>query len=168
MSKTLLMNFLVDKENKKIKVERAFDASPGMVWDAWTRPELLDLWWAPKPWRAETKAMEFKEGGYWHYAMVGPEGEKHWAVFEYKSIVPQKSFSGMDAFCDEQRNISNEMPRMSWSNTFTGTDAATRVDIEIRFNELADLEKIIEMGFREGFTMGLQNLDELLAQKTGA
>ena len=134
MSKTMLMNFLVDKENKAIKVEREFDASVDIVWDAWTKPEILDQWWAPKPWRAETGSMDFREGGYWHYAMVGPEGEKHWAIFEYKSIQPQKSYSGMDAFADENRNISTEMPRMHWANTFTGKGDTTTVTCEIKFN----------------------------------
>lgn len=164
MNKTLLMNFLVDKEHRKIIVERAFDAPLNLTWDAWTKPEILDQWWAPKPWRAETKSMEFKQGGYWLYAMVGPNDERHWALFEYQSITPQKSYSGIDAFCDEQGNISNAMPRMSWTNNFSSNDDTTMVNIEIIFNELADLEKIIEMGFKEGFTMGLQNLDEWLAQ----
>lgn len=165
MNKTMLMNFLADKENKSIKVERAFDAPVDTVWNAWTNPEILDKWWAPKPWRAETKSMDFREGGRWQYAMVSPEGEKHWALFEYQTINLQKDYSGTDAFCDEQGNISNEMPRMSWKNTFTGNDDdTTTVNIDISFNELADLEKIMEMGFKEGFTMGLQNLDEWLEQ----
>ena len=164
MNKTVLFNFTVDKEAKKINVERSFDAPVDIVWEAWTVPAITDQWWAPKPWRAETRSQDFREGGRWIYCMVGPEGERHWSLFEYKTIDPQKSFSGVDAFCDEHEVISQEMPSMNWSNRFTGKGASTVVNIEISFNQLRDLEKIIEMGFKEGFTMGLENLDTYLKE----
>lgn len=52
-----------------------------------------------------------------------------------------------------------------WTNSFTEDGETTTVDINIQYDELADLEKIMDMGFKEGFTMGLNNLDELLAAK---
>jgi uncharacterized protein YndB with AHSA1/START domain len=163
MSKTMLMNFLVDKENKKINVERDFEAPVDLVWQAWTTPEILDQWWAPRPYRTETKSMDFREGGKWHYSMVSPEDQRHWCLFEYYSIDPQKRYSGLDAFCDENANISSEMPRMNWHNTFNENGDSTTVKIEIRFNDVADMEKIVEMGFKEGFSMATNNLDEWLA-----
>lgn len=167
MNKTVLFNFDVDKEAKKIKVDRSFDAPLDIVWQAWTDPAITDQWWAPKPWRAETKSQEFREGGKWIYCMVGPEGERHWCFFEYKSIDPQKSYSGMDAFSDENGNINPDMPRMTWNNRFNGKGDSTVVNIEISFDQLADLEKIIEMGFREGFTAGMENLDAYLRERQG-
>ena len=165
MNKAVLYNFNVDKEAKKIHVERSFDAPVDLVWQAWTDPKITDQWWAPKPWRAETKSQEFKPGGKWFYSMVSPEGERHWCVFEYKTINPKTSYSGSDAFCDENGVINKEFPSMDWDNQFSDKGASTVVNIEISFNELADLEKIIEMGFREGFTMGLENLDAYLEGK---
>ena len=70
------MNFTVDKANKKINVERAFAAPLKKAWAAWTQAELLDQWWAPKPWKAQTKSMDFKVGGRWIYSMTGPDGTK--------------------------------------------------------------------------------------------
>ncbi len=162
MNKTILFNFLVDKENNKIKVERSFNAPLDLVWAAWTEAEILDQWWAPKPWKTETKSMDFREGGRWLYAMAGPEGEKHWCLLDYKTIDPKKSFSGIDAFCDEQGNLSKEMPRSSWKNRFTDQQDSTVVNIEIGFDKLSDLETIIQMGFKEGFTMGMENLDQYI------
>ncbi|HYG14458.1 MAG TPA: SRPBCC domain-containing protein, partial [Bacteroidia bacterium] len=77
MKNNLLMDFNVDKANRKIKVTREFAAPLSQVWEAWTNSQVLDQWWAPKPWKAKTKTMNFTEGGYWLYAMVGPEGEEH-------------------------------------------------------------------------------------------
>lgn len=160
--KTSVMNFTVDRQNNKVKVEREFAAPLANVWAAWTQAELLDQWWAPKPWKARTKTMDFREGGHWLYAMVGPQGEQHWARADYYSVQPQKSFSLKDAFTDENGNVNSELPGSSWANTFRQTGDSTRVTVEITYQSLADLEKYIELGFREGFTAALENLDELL------
>jgi len=162
MKTSLLMNFSVDKENKKINVEREFAAPVSKVWAAFTKSEILDRWWAPKPWRAETKTMNFVEGGYWLYAMVSPEGEKHWAKTDFKKIDPLKSFSAGDAFCDENGNINHAFPTAIWTNEFKETSGSTVVSIEIVYGDVADLEKILEMGMREGFIAALENLDALL------
>lgn len=164
MNSNLLFDFSVDKENKTIHVKKEFGAGLNLVWDAWTKSELLDQWWAPKPYRVKTKSMDFREGGVWLYAMVSPENEAHWCRADYKTIDPLKNFSALDAFCDESGAINEAFPRSLWTNSFTGNEDRTTVNIAITYTELSDLEKIIEMGFKEGFTMGLSNLDELLAK----
>ena len=159
------MEFSVDKENKKISVKREFAAPRSKVWAAWTESEILDQWWAPKPWQAQTKTMEFREGGYWHYAMIGPDGSTHWSRADYQSITPLEKFSGQDAFSDENANINRSLPVSFWSTKFSETmDDSTMVSIEIKFDEITDLEKLVEMGFKEGLTAGMENLDELLDQ----
>jgi PhnB protein len=162
MTPSILFNFVVDKETKSIRVERSFHAPLSLVWDAWTKPEILDQWWAPKPWRAETKTMQFTVGGHWLYCMVGPQGDKQWCLFSFEQINPQKSFSGLDAFCDEEAVPDNTKPRLHWQNAFQDEGENTIVYIDLQFDELSDLETILQMGFREGFTMGLENLDEYL------
>jgi uncharacterized protein YndB with AHSA1/START domain len=155
--------FTKDLVNKKLYVTRAFSASVEKVWAAWTESSLLDKWWAPKPWQAQTKSFNFTEGGLWLYCMAGPEGEKHWSRVEFKTITPLPSFSTTCVFCDEEGNTDNNAPVMHWLNKFFATDSGTRVEVELTFDDVAGLKKIIEMGFEGGFTMGLGNLDELLA-----
>ena len=60
MSKNLAFDFIVNKEKNTITVKRDFAAEVALVWDAYTKPEILDQWWAPKPWKARTKSMSFK------------------------------------------------------------------------------------------------------------
>lgn len=164
MNKAILFNFDVDKENKKIRVERSFNAPLELVWAAWTEADLLDQWWAPKPYHVETKSMDFREGGRWFYAMVSPENEKHWCVFDYATIQPQRSYSGKDAFTDENGTINTSMPSTEWANTFRAKDADTTiVNCELQFKKLEELETLIKMGFKEGFTAGLENLDQYIA-----
>ena len=157
------MEFVVDKQNNKVIVTREFAAPLSKVWSAWTQNELLDQWWAPKPWKARTKELKFRQRGHWLYAMVGPEGEEHWCREDYKSVLPMKSFKAIDAFCDANGKITNEFPKSIWFCEFSEANDKTIVHIELECETVADLEKYIEMGFQEGFNMALGNLDELLA-----
>lgn len=163
MTKAFLFNFTVDKKNNKIKVERSFDAPVDLVWAAWTEADILDQWWAPKPYKTVSKSLNFKEGGRWHYYMLSPEGEKHWCLFDYEIIRPLNYFSGMDAFCDENAVMNTVQPRVKWENNFSAKENSTLVNVCLQFESLKDLETIIQMGFKEGFTAGLENLDQYIA-----
>ncbi len=162
MKSHLAFDFSVDKENKTISVKREFAAELPLVWSAYTNSEILDQWWAPKPWKARTKSMDFREGGHWHYAMVGPAGEEHWAMVHYKMIREQKKFTGLDAFTDAQGNVNKDMPQSAWEVLFAGKGEATFVEFHITFDDLAQLETTIQMGFKEGLTIAMEGLDELL------
>lgn len=162
MDSTLTFDFTTDKENKTITINREFAAELPLVWEAYTKSEILDKWWAPKPWKARTKTMDFREGGHWLYAMVGPEGEEHWALANYNSIQPQKKFTGLDAFADKDGNVNKDMPQSKWEVTFTGKGNTTLVQFRISFDNLAQLEETIKMGFKEGITIAMEGLDDLL------
>ncbi|WP_276380830.1 SRPBCC domain-containing protein [Flavobacterium sp. H4147] len=166
MKSNLLMNFTVDKENKTVNVKREFNASLSNVWSAWTEAEILDQWWAPAPWKSKTKSIEFKEGGRRLYAMVGPEGEEHWAIADYTSINPKTNIKWLDAFSDSDGNLNEEFPRSDWDITFSEKDDSTFVDIVIKHEKLSDLEMIIQMGFKEGFTIAMEGLDAIFAKQT--
>lgn len=166
MKPALAFDFIVNKENNTIHIVREFNAGLELVWKAWTTAELLDQWWGPKPWRAETKTMDFRVGGFWLYAMVSPEGEKGWSKGNFVSIDEKKSFSLHGGFCDEDGNINPEFPQNLWENRFTPEDHKVRVDILLTYDSLADLEAELEMGFKEGMTVDFEQLDELLAGYT--
>jgi PhnB protein len=155
--------FSKDTANKKLTVVREFDAPLDLVWAAWTQAEILDQWWAPKPYKAETKTMDFREGGVWLYSMVGPEGSRHWSRVDYKKIDAPSSITSDCVFCDENGNAAPGMPAMGWRKAFSQTGSTTTVRVELSFLTEADLENIIKMGFKEGFTAGLSNLDHYLS-----
>jgi uncharacterized protein YndB with AHSA1/START domain len=151
-----------DLANRKLLVIREFAAPVDKIWKAWTESEVLDKWWAPKPWKANTKSMDFKEGGTWLYCMAGPNGEQSWSRVDFKTIEPQNSFSAVATFSDDNGVIIESFPEMRWYNVFQSTATGSKVIAEISFDKEADMAKIIEMGFEGGFTMALGNLDELL------
>jgi len=161
MKDSLLFDFTVDKAAKKVFIIREFDADLSLVWDAFTKAEFLDQWVAPKPWSSKTKYMDFKVGGRRFYAMVSPEGQERWAVQKYTSISPKTNFKMFNAFADKDENL--ELPGSDWDYTFSEQNGTTKVSITIYNESLARLEKMIEMGFTEGFKMSMTNLENLLA-----
>jgi len=159
-------NFLFEKDldAKKIHVEREFNAPLEKVWKAWTDPALLEKWWGPKPWVAKTKSMDFTVGGVWLYAMEGPEGQQHWSRVTFTAIEEQSRFATDVVFSDENGNAAPGAPVGHWDNKFAAAGNKTKVVVDLSFDEAADLKMLVEMGFEGGFTMGLNQLDELLAQ----
>jgi len=164
MNSNLQFDFSVNKENKTIHVVREFNAGLELVWKAWTTAELLDQWWGPRPWAARTKFMNFEVGGRRFYAMVSPEGQEHWSLQKFTSISPKTNFKMYSAFADKDENP--DLPGSDWDINFSEQNGTTKVSITIYNESLERMEKMIEMGFQGGFTMGLQQLDELLSTLT--
>ena len=156
----LLFEFTVDKPAKTVFINREFAAPLPLVWDAFTRQEILDQWWAPKPWESKTKVMNFEEGGRRFYAMVSPEGQEHWSLQKYTSIHPTTNFKMWNAFADKDENP--ELPGSEWNFNFSEQDGTTTVRITITNESRERFEKLIAMGFEGGFTMTLNYLEKLL------
>lgn len=161
----LVFEFTVNKASNSISVHREFNAEISLVWEAFTKSEILEQWWAPKPWKAKTKSMDFKEGGHWHYVMCGPAGERHWAYTTYEKIVLLKVFTGIDCFADENAVINKELPQSNWDVSFTDKGETTYVTTQISYESLEQLETTIKMGFKKGYTLAMESLDEFLIKQ---
>jgi uncharacterized protein YndB with AHSA1/START domain len=165
MKNALLFDFTVDKAAKTVFVNKEFDAPLSLVWDAFTKKEILDQWWAPKPFESKTKIMDFKVGGRRFYAMVSPSGEESWAVQKYTSITPKSNFKMMNAFADKDENP--QLPGSDWDFTFSEINGAdgtvtTKVTVTIYNESFERMEKLMD-GFKLGFTATMKSLEELLA-----
>lgn len=150
----------------QLTVIRTFNAPLELVWRAWTEADLLDQWWAPKPWKSITKSMDFKEGGQRIYSMAGPDGEEHWCIAIYTSISVHKHFSGKDAFCNEEGEIDTGLPVGTFHNMFSPEESGTVVTKIIEYQSEEQLKEVIEMGIREGTNMAFENLDQLIIELT--
>jgi uncharacterized protein YndB with AHSA1/START domain len=161
----LLFDFTLDKLKKTAFINREFDADLSLVWDAFTKQEILDQWWAPKPYASKTKVMDFKVGGRRFYAMVSPEGQERWSIQKYTSISPKTNFKFLNAAADKDENP--DLPGSDWDLSFSEENGKTKVSISIYNESLERMEKMIEMGFKEGFTVTLNSLEDLLATLSG-
>lgn len=169
MNTTPQLDFTVDKATKTVYISRVFDAELSLVWDAFTKAEILDQWVAPAPFKARTKYMNFEVGGKRFYAMVSPEGPEAWIIQEYKSITPKTNFKLYNAFADKDENPAPTGSEWDYSfsehpDSHRGVKTTVRITI---YNEsLERLEKMIEMGFVEGYKASISNLEKLLASRT--
>lgn len=160
MKNNLLFDFTVDKAAKKVFITREFEAPQDLVWEAFTTREILDRWTAPAPFTARTKYMNFEVGGKRFYAMVSPDGTEMWAIQQYTSITPKTNFKMLNAFADKEENP--QLPGSEWDYCFSEQNGVTTVSITI-YNESPErMERMIEMGFKEGFTATITNLENLL------
>lgn len=159
----LQFDFKVDKPTNTVLVDKEFNAELTLVWDAFTRQEILDQWWAPKPFESKTKIMEFKVGGRRFYAMVSPEGHESWHIQQYTSITPKTNFKYLSVFADKDENP--DLPGSNWDLNFSEENGITRVSITIHNESQERMQKMIEMGFKEGFTITLKFLEQMLEGK---
>ena len=162
MKTELQFDFIADKEKNTITVRRAFAAKRQLVWDCHTKSELLDKWFAPKPFKTKTKSMQFKEGGHWIYAMVDPDGKEYWGRTEYVKINPIDGYQTKDAFADENGEVNADLPTATWNVTFSDKGDRTLVQTVVAYHSLEALETVLNMGMEEGLASTLENLDELL------
>ena len=159
----LLFDFTVDKATSTIYVTREFAADLDIVWDAFTKAEILDQWMGPKPWRIQTKEMDFREGGRWLYAMISPENVSGWSLAEFIEIKPKSSFTTKNSFSDENGNHFDRGLSFSITTTsFKAGDGITTVHISKKMSSLEELEKFVAMGYKEGMNVVMSNLDEYL------
>ena len=161
----LLFDFTVDKATATIYVTREFAADLDLVWDCFTKAEMLDQWMGPKPWRVQTKEMDFREGGRWLYAMVSPENVAiRWSLAEFVEILPKSSFTTKNSFSDENGNsIDTGFTFSLTKNSFKAGAEKTTVQIVKKMASLDELEQFIAGGYYEkGTAMGMNNLDEYL------
>ena len=162
MKHLLQFDFLADKEKNTLTIRREFLADRKLVWDCYTKSELLNQWFAPKPLTTKTKSMDFREGGHWHYAMVEPSGTEHWGLTEYVKIKPIDYYTALDAFSNANGEINKDLPRAKWRVTFTKKGENALVETIATYKSLSDLEAVVQMGMEQGMRATLEKLDELL------
>lgn len=154
--------FTKNEQNATLTIERVFPATSRRVWHALTDPAILDQWWAPSPWKTETVFMDFRVGGYWHYAMNGPDGEQHFGRMDYLEIEPEKRFKSSDVFCDAEGNANESLPRQEMNMRIIAEGDETRFVGVVQYASVEDMNKILEMGMQEGLTIAQDQLEALL------
>ncbi len=154
--------FNVDERENTIFFSKIYSADVTTVWNYYTKPDLFEQWWMPKPWKAEVISQDFSEGGKIFYAAVGPNGERHYSGGTYNEIHQNSSILMTDYFADEAGNINSEMPITDWLIGFTGVEEGTKVTVNMHFKSAEDLQKTLDTGFREGLMQAAEQLAEIL------
>ena len=158
--------FEPDLAAKKIHLSREFNAPIEKVWRAFTEPDLLAKWTAPKPWTAEFKTWDFTVDGSSLYAMANAEGQKHWVYAKFTAIENGSAISQIGMFCDGDGNPVVDAPKSYRDTRFTSIDGnRTKVETVITFEDESTIKWFVEGGFKEGTEATFAVLDELLASE---
>lgn len=117
-------------------LERTFKAPLSLVWAALTQADHLAKWFAPQGITPGRNTMDFREGGFYHYELLSPDGVAHWGRWIFREIEDQKRFVNHVSFSDEgcgivQHPMAPDWPLETLSKTsLSEVDGGTRVKIE--------------------------------------
>ena len=79
-----------DTSERELKFSRLLDAPVQLVWEVWTDPEHLKLWWGPDGVTNTIKKMNVRPGGEMRVVMHNPDGRIHELEIEFREIVKHK------------------------------------------------------------------------------
>lgn len=143
-------------------MKREFLAGRQLVWDCYTKSELLDRWFAPKPLATRTEAMDFREGGRWLFVMIDPEGNEYWSLFDYLTIDPIDGYTFLDGFTNTKGELNPNLPRSKNVYAFRDLGSHTLVESISTYPNEEALNVVLQMGLEGGLTSTLERLEELL------
>jgi uncharacterized protein YndB with AHSA1/START domain len=150
-------------EGRDLILTRVIDASPEKVYRAWSDPELLKQWFAPRPWSISTVENDMRPGGVNRFVMRSPEGQEFPNRGVFLEVVPNRRLVLTDAYTSSEWEPS-EKPFMTVVVTFDEEGAGkTRYTARVHHWTIADREAHEKMGFHEGWAICAEQLAALAA-----
>jgi len=86
--------------DREVVLTRVFDAPRRLVFDAYSKPELLKRWFGPRGWSLVVCEVDFKVGGGFRFVLRGPDGKDMGMRGVYREIVPPERSVHMESFDD--------------------------------------------------------------------
>jgi uncharacterized protein YndB with AHSA1/START domain len=150
--------------DREIRITRAFDAPRMMVWDAYTRPELVKRWLGAMPgWSWAVCEMDVREGGRYRWAWRGPDGAELALGGEYLEVVPGERLVSTERY-DQQWYEGDAVGTVE----LTEADGRTTLVTTLRYGSKAVRDAVLQSPATSGMESGFRVLDELLASTSGA
>ena len=153
----------------ELELERILDAPRELVWRAWSDPENLKQWWAPRPYRTIACEMDLRPGGTFYTRMVGPEDFDSPVNGCFLEVVPGEKAVWTTALVAGYRPTSAP-PHGCGAFVFTAImtfeDAGagkTRYRARVLHKDEADRDTHAEMGFHDGWGTCATQLGEVAA-----
>ena len=88
------------------EITRQFRQTPETVWKAWSEAEQLQKWWGPKGCAINVLGLEFRPGGFFHYAMTFEGAPTMWGRFNYRELHPVQRLVWLNSFANETGGIA--------------------------------------------------------------
>jgi uncharacterized protein YndB with AHSA1/START domain len=142
--------------DREIVLTRVFDAPRGMVFDAFSKPELLKRWFGPRGWSLVVCEVDLKVGGGFRFVLRGPDGKEMGMRGVYREIVPPERSVHMESFDDYpgESQVTAVFVEHEGKTTLTAT-------VLCPSREVRDI--VIKTGMEHGAAESYDKLAELLA-----
>jgi len=155
-----------------LTLKRTIDAPRALIWKAWTDPEHVKNWWAPRPWTTTEVDMELRPGGIFRTVMRSPEGKDFPHVGCFLEIVKHERIVWTSALLPGFRPApiadtgGCDMP---FTAILTLTARAGKTDYAVRVlhKDEAGRKAHEEMGFHQGWNTCLDQLIEVVMRLKG-
>ena len=148
--------------DRELVLTRLINAPRDKVYRAWTDPELLKQWFAPKPYTTPIVELDVRPGGSAYFVMRGPDGKDLPNRGVYLEVVPNEKLVSTDAYVAAWE--PSEKPFMTLILTFEDEGGKTRYTARVRHWTVADREAHEKMGFHEGWGICADQLEALVAK----
>ena len=148
--------------DRELVLTRLINAPRAKVYRAWTDPELLKQWFAPKPYTTPIVEIDVRPGGSAYFVMRGPDGKDLPNRGVYLEVVPNEKLVSTDAYVKAWE--PSEKPFMTLILTFEDEGGKTRYTARVRHWTVADREAHEKMGFHEGWGLCTDQLEALIAK----
>ena len=148
--------------DRELVLTRLINAPRAKVYRAWTDPELLKQWFAPKPYTTPIVEIDVRPGGSAYFVMRGPDGKDLPNHGVYLEVVPNEKLVSTDAYVKAWE--PSEKPFMTLILTFEDEGGKTRYTARVRHWSVADREAHEKMGFHEGWGLCTDQLEALVAK----
>ena len=158
------MTFTPHTLNPELDLElvREIDVAPELVWRAWTEPELIKQWFAPKPWAIADCSVDLRPGGAMAMTMRSPEGEEFPSVGCYLEVVPNERLVWTESMDPGFRPKTIDMPLTAMLELQPTASGGTLYRAVALHQDPAGVKQHEEMGFNEGWSAALDQLIDLM------
>ncbi len=155
------MNTPEKRPQFELQLERVIDAPRARVFEAWSKPERIAKWFAPKPLALEVSRLDFRPGGTFRMAMVWPDGKRrHDFGGTYVEVkAPEKIVWTGEFPGDPKDNIRTEV-------VFEDLGGKTRLKVRQTFAVVTGISKAPTQGAEQGWNMTLDQLTEFVSGRT--
>jgi uncharacterized protein YndB with AHSA1/START domain len=146
-------------------LERSVDVPPHLVWAAWTTPELVTQWFAPRPWTTVRCEIDLRPGGRFHTTMRSPEGEEYPSDGCFLEVVENERLVFTSALGPGFRPAGGEgaddLPFTAVISLAPAGDG-TRYSALAMHADIGTCKRHEEMGFHDGWGAALDQLVALV------
>jgi uncharacterized protein YndB with AHSA1/START domain len=150
--------------DREIVMTRTFNAPRHLVFDAWTKPELLKRWFGTPPgWTMPVCEVDLRPGGTYRYVMRGPDGEEVVMRGEYREVVRPERLVTTEVFAGFSEVGWRPEDATVSTMVLTEKDGRTTWTATVVYPSKAVRDAALESPMESGMSASFAKLEELLA-----